>query len=150
MKYQLGYTVVHPIHGESQGFAKVVAIRENSDSEWQIDPEHTEEEIHEVLEGIKGDVVFFGEADWDADYLEAKDIEVGDPWSEGMDWSDFIPEAEYQRRQEVSKTIVKILQENGIDTNDLIVSDGKVYQGYSQCADYIQNTHAWCSSSMSC
>lgn len=46
--------------------------------------------------------------------------------------------------------IVDALKALNVDTDDLIVSNGTVYIGEAECCDYIQGTHAWCSSSMSC
>lgn len=55
-----------------------------------------------------------------------------------------------KRKDEERQYIVDTLKSLGVNTNDLIVSEGRVYMGYNECENYIQGTHAWCSSSMSC
>lgn len=65
-------------------------------------------------------------------------------------------EAEIKARVELHKKIADALSSmtdiNGkpLDLNNLILSDGSVYNGAGDCETYIQATHAWCSSSMSC
>ncbi|WNL63290.1 hypothetical protein [Citrobacter phage Tr1] len=61
-----------------------------------------------------------------------------------------INKEEHETRQKERQVIVDMLKAAGVNTSDLIVSEGVVYMGYSECAGYIQGTHAWCSSSMSC
>ncbi len=58
--------------------------------------------------------------------------------------------AERERKDKERQHIVDTLNAMGVDTADLIVSEGRVYIGSEECCDYIQGTHAWCSSSMSC
>lgn len=58
--------------------------------------------------------------------------------------------AEREEKDRERQHIVDALTAMGVDTADLIVSEGRVYIGSDECADYIQGTHAWCSSSMSC
>lgn len=58
--------------------------------------------------------------------------------------------AERERKDAERQHIVDALSAMGVDTGDLIVSEGRVYMGSQECEDYIQGTHAWCSSSMSC
>lgn len=58
--------------------------------------------------------------------------------------------AERERKDRERQHIVDTLNAMGVDTADLIVSEGRVYIGSEECCDYIQGTHAWCSSSMRC
>lgn len=58
--------------------------------------------------------------------------------------------AEREEKDRERQHIVDALTAMGVDTADLIVSEGRVYIGSDECSDYIQGTHAWCSSSMSC
>ncbi len=58
--------------------------------------------------------------------------------------------AERERKDQERQVIVDTLNAMGVDTADLIVSEGRVYMGADECEAYIQGTHAWCSSSMSC
>lgn len=61
-----------------------------------------------------------------------------------------IDPVERERKDRERQVIVDTLNAMGVDTADLIVSEGRVYIGADECCDYIQGTHAWCSSSMSC
>lgn len=58
--------------------------------------------------------------------------------------------AERERKDRERQVIVDTLNAMGVDTADLIVSEGRVYIGSDECEAYIQGTHAWCSSSMIC
>ena len=58
--------------------------------------------------------------------------------------------AERERKDRERQHIVDTLNAMGVNTADLIVSEGRVYIGSEECCDYIQGTHAWCSSSMTC
>lgn len=102
-----------------------------------------------------------------ADYIE----EMGEDYYEGAEiicyeseqWCEYrddpedcisefnyILKSEFAALQEERNKIVETLKSLGIDTNNLIVSDGRAYVGADECAGYIQATHAWCSSSMAC
>ena len=58
--------------------------------------------------------------------------------------------AEREQKDRERQHIVDTLAAMGVDTADFIVSNGRAYIGNQECEDYIQGTHAWCSSSMSC
>lgn len=80
-----------------------------------------------------------------------------DEYVEGVsDIKDFIRDnglinvAERQQKDRERQHIIDALAAMGVDTADFIVSEGRAYIGYEECEDYIQGTHAWCSSSMSC
>lgn len=151
MEYTLGQKFVHPIGGEKEGVAKVIAIRKDVDSVWEVD-KHFEDnpELLEFLEDTYENVVLFGEMDWEEGFITPSNLKAYDRYDDDINWSVLVTEDEYEKRQEVTRKIVELLKANDIDTKNLIVSDDQVYQGYNQCADYIQTTYAWCSSSMSC
>lgn len=153
MEYKLGDKKVHPYGGEKEGHTIVVAILNTETKEYELFEEFSDfEDLKEFLEEEAcDDVIFFAQSEWDAEYLGKDEIEsaYAEDESEVL-WQDYITEEEFKKRKEVSDKIIKLLKENDINTSDLIVSDGKVYQGYGECANYIQATHAWCSSSMSC
>lgn len=153
MKYKLGDKKIHPYSGEAEGYSIVVAIFNEQTEEYDtLKDFDLDGDLEEFLEGGTDDaVIVYVERDGYGDFLGKDEIE--DAYSERDGEvlpSDFISEAEFYKRKEVGDKIVALLKENNIDTSDLIVSDGKVYQGYSECASYIQGTLAWCSSSMSC
>lgn len=58
--------------------------------------------------------------------------------------------AEREQKDRERQHIIDALAAMGVDTADFIVSNGRAYIGNQECEDYIQGTHAWCSSSMSC
>lgn len=58
--------------------------------------------------------------------------------------------AEREQKDRERQHIIDTLVAMGVDTSDFIVSEGRAYIGAQECEDYIQGTHAWCSSSMSC
>ncbi len=148
--YKLGDKFLHFSGGEKEGKAIVVAVRQEGD-EWDILEDYKQNsDLFEAIGDTSHDVVLFAELDWDECFITEYELENYDSWDDGTDYTVLISEANFKKRQEIGDKIIAILKENQIDTNDLIVSDGKVFQGYSDCATYIQTTHAWCSSSMSC
>ena len=83
-------------------------------------------------------------------YESEQYCEYRDDPAECIDEFNYILKSAYEKNQEERQRIVQLLKDNKVDTADLIVSDGRVFIGYSECANYIQASHAWCSSSMSC
>ena len=55
-----------------------------------------------------------------------------------------------EKTLKIKQEILSFLKEGGYETEDLIVSSGRVYIGYEQCETYVQNSGAWLSSSMMC
>lgn len=102
---------------------------------WRLDPEALNEHIEEYPE--------------ESAYLsEYGDIEDYDSM---MDDRVLRSEAQIKEGEELHKRIKKALKGiQGLDLDNLILSDGVVYNGNSACCDYIQGTYAWCSSSMEC
>lgn len=116
------------------------------DGEW-LTPEWIadyEEETGEDIADIDTDIIVY--EDYDYSEFRHGDDEVGELIDEyGLCDMEVIV-----KRQAEREWIVKMLEQANIDVNNLIVSDGEVYVGHGECCNYIQSTHAWCSSSMSC
>lgn len=151
MEYKLGQEFVHPQTGSTGGCAKVVAIREQNESDWNILEEFKDSiTLEDFLEETESNVVLFGEMDWEETYITIEDILNKEGEHDELNWGILVSQKEFLKNKEKNDKVVQILRELDLDTDDLIISDGILYQGYSQCSEYIQRTHAWCSSSMSC
>jgi hypothetical protein len=154
MDYKLGDKKVHPYGGEKEGYTIVVAVFNKETEEYDLLESFEDlEDLKEFIEAEEPseDILFFAVEDGWGEYLSRDEIEetISDSGRTVL-WSEYITEEQINKRKEVSRKIVELLEENNINTSDLIVSDGCVYQGYGECANYIQATYAWCSSSMSC
>jgi len=102
---------------------------------WRLDPEAILEHIEQYPE--------------ESAYLsEYGDIEDYDSM---MDDRVLRSESAIKEGEDLHKRIKKALKGiEGLDLNNLILSNGVVYNGNDACCDYIQGTYAWCSSSMEC
>lgn len=84
------------------------------------------------------------------DYYNDEFIEGDNYIEEFVNEHGLIDPVERERKDKERQHIVDTLKSLGVNTRDFIVSDDRVYIGNDECCAYIQGTHAWCSSSMTC
>lgn len=103
--------------------------------DWNFDPEALDEHVSE----------YPGTAAYLSEYGDVED------YDSMMDDRSLRSQSDIEEGKKLHKKIKKALQKvEGLDLDNLILSNGVVYNGNSACCDYIQGTYAWCSSSMEC
>lgn len=116
-----------------------------ANGEWSSDEDRARyEDHHGALPDVMPEVVLY-EFSYHDDYVEGERAIKAFASENGL-----IDVADRERKDRERQHIVDTLNAMGVDTADLIVSEGRVYIGSEECCDYIQGTHAWCSSSMTC
>lgn len=136
-KYTLGQ-VFEDYYGDE--VAQIIFL----DGAWssEVDKEAYLEEMNELPK--HNDAILYD------DYYNEEFIEGDDYIEEFVNEHGLIDPVERERKDKERQHIVDTLKSLGVNTRDFIVSDDRVYIGAQECEDYIQGTHAWCSSSMSC